>query len=79
MTSIGIYSKTCPVTSVLTGGRIKGSEGKAVLTLRDYGDKCVSRSGVEVRTVRRWLASQAVEQADSRLRHKDIVGIKCSG
>ena len=31
------------------------------------------------RTGRKWSASQAVEQAETRLRHSDIVGTPCEG
>ncbi|KAH3865971.1 hypothetical protein DPMN_029019 [Dreissena polymorpha] len=39
----------------------------------------IRNAGIEVRTGRRWSASNAVEQAESRLRHQDIVGTSCQG
>ena len=55
----------------------KVSKAMLVLTLRGSSDESISRAGIEVRTGRRWSASSAVEKAESRLRHQDIVGTSC--
>ena len=39
----------------------------------------MSQAGIEVRTGRKWSASKAVEEAESRLRHEDIVGTVTRG
>ena len=52
---------------------------RLVLTLRESKDQSVRKTGIETRTGMKWSASQAVKQAESRLRHKDIVGATCEG
>ena len=57
--------------------QFKAGKARLVLTLKDSKDEYVKNAGVEVRTGRKWSASKAVEEAESRLRHKDIVGTVC--
>jgi hypothetical protein len=58
MTSIGLYNKSgmlqLPLSSIVE--EYKVAKARLVLTLRDFGDTCVSRAGIEVRTGRRWSA-----------------------
>ena len=49
------------------------------MMLRDSADQKVSRARVEVSTGRRWRADKAVNDAESRLRHSDVVGTTTSG
>ncbi|XP_052281250.1 uncharacterized protein LOC127878762 [Dreissena polymorpha] len=81
MTSIGLYNRTGmlqhPLSSIVE--EYKVSKARLVLTLRDSSDMSIRNAGIEVRTGRRWSASNAVEQAESRLRHQDIVGTSCQG
>jgi len=81
MTSIGLYNKTgmlqLPISSIVE--EYKDRKARLVLTLRYSSDMSISRAGIEVRTGRRWSASSAVETAESRLKHEDIVGISFSG
>ncbi|XP_052240804.1 uncharacterized protein LOC127851227 [Dreissena polymorpha] len=81
MTSIGLYNRTgmlqLPLSSIVE--EYKVSKARLVLTLRDSSDMSIRNAGIEVRTGRRWSASNAVEQAESRLRHQDIVGTSCQG
>ena len=49
------------------------------MMLRDCRDDKVQEAGIEVRTGRKWSAAEAVEVAEARLRHKDIVGMVTSG
>ena len=55
------------------------SKTRLVLTLRDSRDQLVSQAEIETRTGRKWSASQAVEQAETRLKHLDIVEITSKG
>ena len=55
------------------------AKSRLVMTLKDSQDSMVRRAGVVTRTGRKWSASQAVTQAESRLRHKDIVGTTAVG
>ena len=57
----------------------KVGKARLVMTLKDSKDEKVRAAGVEVETGRKWLASKAVTEADSRLRHKDIVGTVAEG
>ena len=57
----------------------KVSKPRLVVTRRDYRDQLIRQAGIERRTGRKWSASQAVEQAETRLRHRDIVGTPCEG
>ena len=79
--SVGLYSKTAklqlPLTSVVE--EFKTGKARLVMTLKDSNDSHVRKAGVEVRTGRKWSAAKAVDEAESRLRHKDIVGAVCIG
>ena len=44
------------------------------MTLEDSADDKVRTAGVEIKTGREWSAANAVTEAESRLKHKDIVG-----
>ena len=44
------------------------AKARLVMTLKDSRDDMVRIAGVETRTGRKWSASQAVAQAESRLR-----------
>ncbi|KAK9524409.1 hypothetical protein VZT92_016805 [Zoarces viviparus] len=44
------------------------------MTLRDSRDKIISNAALPLATGRKWKPSNAVQQATSTLRHKDIVG-----
>ena len=50
-----------------------------MVTLKESSDDLIWKAGIETRTGRKWSASQAVAQAESRLRHKDIVGTTAVG
>ena len=75
-TSIGLYGRCCklqlPLSSVLE--EYKAAKARLLLTLRDSKDDKIRNAGIEVRTGRKWSVSQAVSEAESALRHKDIVG-----
>ena len=36
-------------------------------------------AGMQVKTGRKWSASKAVEEAESKLKHREIVGAVCTG
>ena len=78
-TSIGLYGKSTklqlPLSSLVD--EFKVAKTRLVVTLRDSRDQLIRQAGIETRTGRKWSASQAVEQAESRLRHRDIVGTTC--
>ena len=66
-----------PLSSVLE--EFKVLKTRLVVTLRESRVQLIRQAGIETRTGRKWSASQAVEQAETRLRHRDIVGTPCEG
>ena len=78
-TNIGLYGKTTKLQLPLSSVReeFKLSKTILVVTLRDSRDQLLRQAGIETRTGRKWSASQAVEQAVTILRHRDIVGTPC--
>ncbi|XP_063436214.1 uncharacterized protein LOC134717649 [Mytilus trossulus] len=80
-TAIGLYSRSSqlqlPLTSTLE--EYKVSKSRLVMTLRDLKDSKISEAGIQTRTGRKWSARTAVDQAESILHHKDIVGNTCTG
>ncbi|XP_073731592.1 uncharacterized protein [Misgurnus anguillicaudatus] len=55
------------------------TRAREVLLYRDSSDIKVSSAGIEVRTGRKWKAHEALEMAESRLRHGVLVGAVESG
>lgn len=49
------------------------------LQYRESKDRKVSQAGIKVRTGRKWRAQEAVDQAESRLRHRELVGTEATG
>ncbi|XP_045167230.2 uncharacterized protein LOC123530520 [Mercenaria mercenaria] len=74
--NIGLYSRTnqlqLPLSSLVE--EFKVAKTRLVVTFKESKDDLVRKTGTETRTGRKWSASQAVSQAESRLQHKDIVG-----
>ncbi|NJK32032.1 MAG: hypothetical protein HC927_06195 [Deltaproteobacteria bacterium] len=79
--SIGLYSSgsklQLPLSSVTE--EYKVTKARQVMMLRDSADVKVSGARVEVNTGRKWRADKAVQDAESKLRHGDIVGTTTSG
>ena len=49
------------------------------ITIQTSSDDCVRKAGVTLPTGRKWAVQGAVDEATSRLKHKDIVGEVCIG
>ena len=49
------------------------------MTIQDTTDDKVIKAGVQLDTGRKWAVTKAVEEAESRLRHKDIVDTVTEG
>ena len=49
------------------------------MTIQTSSDDCVRKAGVTLPTGRKWAVQEAVDEATSRLKHKDIVGKVCTG
>jgi hypothetical protein len=80
-TSIGLYSSSTAVQLPLTSlvEEFKVAKARLVMTLRDSKDDKIRRAGIEIRTGRKWSASSAVLEAESRLQHRDIIGTTTTG
>ena len=79
--SIGLYSTgsklQLPLKSVTE--EYKVTKARMVMMLKDSKDDKIRQAGIETRTGRKWDVNQAVEEAESRLRHSDIVGTTTHG
>ena len=80
-TSIGLYGKSnklqLPLSSLVE--EFKTAKTRLVLTVRDSPDEVISGAGILTRTGRKWSAAESVSQAESTLKHRDIVGITAVG
>ncbi|XP_038154112.1 uncharacterized protein LOC119791846 [Cyprinodon tularosa] len=81
LSSIALYGKNnmlkLPFSSL--NEEFKVSRTREVLQYRESCDPKVSQAGIEVRTGRKWRAAEAVEVAESRLRHRTLVGTVARG
>lgn len=75
-TGLGLYTTSgklqLPVSSLVE--EFKVAKARLLMTLKDSPDQCISSAGIELRTGRKWSVCQAVEAAQGRLVHQDIVG-----
>ncbi|KAJ8393735.1 hypothetical protein AAFF_G00057880 [Aldrovandia affinis] len=75
LTNISLYGKgvlELPLTSLTE--EYKCSKVRLQMTLKDSRDQTISNAAPPLLTGRKWTPSDAVQQATSALRHKDIVG-----
>ena len=79
--SIGLYSRSSqlqlPLSSVVE--EFKVSKCRLVMTLMESNDKKVRKAGVETKTGQKWSANTTVNDAESMLQLRDIVGNTCIG
>ena len=79
--SVGLYGKSdqlqLPLSSLVE--EFKTAKTRLVLTLKDSPDEQIQEAGIVTRTGRKWSATETVSQAESALRHKDIVGMTAVG
>ena len=77
----GLYTTSgklqLPVSSLVE--EFKLAKARLLLTLKDPPDDRISGVGIELRTGRKWSVTRAVETAQNRLRHRDIVGTTNTG
>ncbi|KAI8516136.1 hypothetical protein Bbelb_069490 [Branchiostoma belcheri] len=57
----------------------KVGKARALLTLEGSRDPRVSQAGIQLRSGRKWAVDKAVDEAKSRLRHSDMVGVVAQG
>ena len=79
--SINLYGRENKLQLPLKGvvEEYKATKARQVMMIKDSADEKVSKAGIEVKTSCKWSASKAVEEAESRLRHEDIVGTVTRG
>ena len=81
LSNVAIHSSkaklTLPVRSLVE--EVKVAKARSIMTLRDSQDSVVKDTQPEVRSGRKWTASLAVEEAESRLKHKEMVGATQTG
>ncbi|KAJ8014697.1 hypothetical protein DPEC_G00018340 [Dallia pectoralis] len=81
LSSIALYGQNnklkLPIISL--NEEFKVSRAREVLLYRESRDLKVSKAGIEVRTGRRWRAAEEVKVAESRLRHRELVGAVAYG
>ena len=79
--NIGLYSRssklTLPLSSVVEEFKI--GKVRAALTLSGSADKVISRSNINLKTGRKWSTKNALDQAESRLQQKKLIGTVCQG
>ena len=76
LTNVAIHSKCTklilPTRSLVE--EYKVTKARSYMTLRDSNDPIVKCIQPDVKSGRKWTASTAVEEAESRLKHKEMVG-----
>ena len=76
MTDVALYSTTAklqlPTTSLVE--EFKVAKARTFLMLRDSKDPVIREAQPDVPTGRKWVVAEAVEQAESRLQHREIMG-----
>ena len=66
-----------PLTSVIE--EFKVTKVRQAMTIRDNRDEKVCKAGVKLSTGQKWQVHEALEEAESRLSHSDIVGTVTRG
>ena len=81
LSNIALYGNTTKLRLPLKSleEEFKVTRTREVLMYRDSRDPKVAQAGVEVKTGRKWSAQVAVADAESRLRHRDLVGVVAHG
>ncbi|XP_030281784.1 uncharacterized protein LOC115586678 [Sparus aurata] len=81
LSSIALYGNknklTLPINSLTEEFMV--TRAREVLQYRESKDLKVSQAAIAVRTGRKWRAQEAVDQAESRLHHKELVGSVATG
>lgn len=81
LSSIALYGNTnklkLPTSSLSEEFMV--TRARELLQYRESSDPKVAQAGIEVRTGRKWKAAEAVEVAESRLRHRTLVGAVAQG
>ena len=80
-TSVGLYIRLgqlqLPLSSVVE--EFKVAKCRLSLTYKDSEDQLTREAGIRTRSGRKWAASTALNQTESSLRTRDIIGNPCIG
>ena len=80
-TTIGLYIRSgqlqLPLSSLVE--EFKVAKCRLTMTYRDSKDQSINEAGITTRSGRKWAASNAIKEAESSLRTRDIVGLPCIG
>ncbi|XP_067284127.1 uncharacterized protein [Pseudorasbora parva] len=81
LSSIALYGQNNKLKLPISGlsEEFKVGRAREVLQYRESLDPMVSQAGIEVRTGRKWRAVAAVDEAESRLRHRSLIGAVTHG
>ncbi|XP_075313231.1 uncharacterized protein LOC142373743 [Odontesthes bonariensis] len=76
LSSIALYGNNNKLTLPIKGlaEEFMVARAREVLQYRESKDPKVAQAAIEVRTGRKWRAQEAVNQAEARLFHKELVG-----
>ena len=81
LSSVGLYSTgsklQLPLTSLVE--EYKVAKVRQAIMLRDSTDEYVNRAVIKLRSGRKWKVEDAVNSAEERLRHSDIIGTVTHG
>ena len=79
--SVGLFSTSSKLQLPLKAvtDEYKKTKARQIMLLEASRDQCVRQAGVQIDAGRKWKASNAIEEAKQRLRHKDIVGTVSHG
>ena len=81
LSNIQLYGKQNKLQLPFKGitEEFKATKARKVMILKDSKDEKVSQCGIQIKTGRKWSAASAVQDAEERLRHGDIVGTVTHG
>uniref|UniRef100_A0A3B1JAJ2 Reverse transcriptase domain-containing protein n=1 Tax=Astyanax mexicanus TaxID=7994 RepID=A0A3B1JAJ2_ASTMX len=81
LSSIALYGRNTKLQLPLRSleEEFKVTRAREVMMYRDSSDPKVAQAGVRVKTGRKWVADEAVLQAESRIRHRALVGAVTRG
>lgn len=66
-----------PLTLIVK--KFKVTKVRQFLVLRDRNDANVRETMINIKTGRKWAVKKTVQEAESRLKHRDIVGGVATG
>ena len=79
--NVGLYGKTTvlvlPLSAITEEYHV--TKVRAAIILHDSEDAIINKSDIKFYTGRKWTTNKAIQEAESRLKYKAIVGTVCKG